>query len=112
MNKAGRVFVMAICAFGMMSCGDDGERTPESIDGPAILRVSNETRYPQEVTFDGKYIGDVAGNSSRDWRVPAGTHTVNIHDTEADHYTMTGKLQSGVVTDVRFWLPAPGETGN
>mgnify|MGYP003614233762 FL=1 len=100
---------MAACAVLLVSCGDDNnDPAPAEINGPAILRVSNETRFVQEVTFDGSYIGDVAGETSRDWQVPAGIPTVNIHDTDAERYTMTGEFYAGVVTQVRFGLPAPG----
>ncbi len=108
-NVARRALTMAACAVLLVSCGDDNnDPAPAEINGPAILRVSNETRFVQEVTFDGSYIGDVAGETSRDWQVPAGIHTVNIHDTDAERYTMTGEFYAGVVTQVRFGLPAPG----
>jgi hypothetical protein len=91
MGVAAAVFVS-----GCESGGDDpGGET--SITGNSTLRVTNTSNYETTTYFDGDYIGSVAKDSSRSWRVPSGTHTVRFDnaDVTADPISGTYTFQSG-----------------
>ena len=103
MKKLLWIFLAMLCALGLASCGgddddDDGGRAPQDISGPAVLRVVNQMQYVQEISFDGRYIGDVGVGASRDWSVPAGTHTVVAHDNVTGNATRTSTFVAGRTT--------------
>lgn len=95
--------VMAACALGGTSCESNDEGVEaQDIDGPAIMRVINLTSGALKITFDRSYIGDVAGNASREWNVPAGAHVVDLYDYQPGDNAVAGKFYAGIVTEVTF----------
>jgi hypothetical protein len=106
MKRIWWLILATICAAGLVSCDDDDDDKDRSyaISGPAILRVLNQVRYTQQISFDGTYIGDVAANSSRDWNVPTGTHVVSGYDSVYGAASSTLKFYANQVTTYRIYL--------
>ena len=109
MKKLLWIFLAMLCAMGLASCGsddddDDKGRQPQGISGPAVLRVYNQVPYVQQISFDGRYIGDVAVNSYRDWNVPAGAHVVSGYDNVTGNSAKTYSFTAGRITSVRFFM--------
>ncbi len=113
MKKSLLVWLMVLCAVALTGCKDDKDppRRESSVSGPATLRVENRMQLVQEVSFDGSYIGDVAPNSTRDWRVPEGRHVVTAYDRETGAASGTFEFRAGRVTTVTVGTQAPRYAG-
>ena len=85
--------------------GDSPDSEAASITGDAGMLMINNSSDETTVYFDGVYIGNVSGDGSRQWDVPAGSHVVRIDNAERDNsddVEQRFSFRSGYTTTIHF----------